>query len=398
MPARPLQPCPACAPVLCCSDNPFAYSLVNGPVYENDQVAINFECPPGFNCIPGTYVIPAGRIRFIPTNGSTLRLQCCQSEIVRPVPAGATQAQIGVIAQSMVNACALQAAQCAGAATVNQGTSFNHGFRSNEQCYNQCANTGRLMGWITPAQPALPAGVFFRDGFLCVRPATFTSNLSQSDADTRAFAFIRDYAIAQIFEGTWDCGYWNTEQECPDTDPVVLIPAFTFFSTVSQAAADQLALDSCVTCPEAAMDPANFVWVDGGTFCDCAACAGSSGGAGGFVTAEVSGSCNFEQVITQALVSAFSYNGPAVTLQFEINVLSIVTGPFATASIQVFGTGINETYTTAGIRTVSVEVPDSCVTPTDVTFSVFATGSSGAPVQQVVASCEVTITRTAPPP
>lgn len=213
---RPLQPCPGCLPSPpCCADNPFSYSLVNGPVYENDQVAINFECPPGFSCIPGTYVIPAGAIRFIP-NGSTLRLQCCQSEIVRQVPVGATPAQIGVIAQEMVNACALQQAQCNGNATVNYFSGSGTTFRNIEACYNGCANTGREMGWITPSQPPLPSAVIFREGSLCVKAATFVSQTSQAAADAAAVAFIQNYAISVLFEGTWDCGYWNEEQTCPE--------------------------------------------------------------------------------------------------------------------------------------------------------------------------------------
>lgn len=238
-----MSECPTCKPLRCCTENILAYDITGGSVYFNEQTSINFVCPPGFSCIPGVYTVPAGRIRLVVnTNGqpSTLRLQCCQSELVRDVPADATPEQIAAIAQDMVNACAVQQANCDGNATVN----YSNTFRNQQQCYNGCANIGLNMGW-TGSPPPLPPvfgyhqSVALHQSEICIRPSVFVSSVSQNDANQRALNFLTAYVIGLLFDGTLDCGYWNTEQVviCSDLSQIV-VPPFSFFSGASQAAAD----------------------------------------------------------------------------------------------------------------------------------------------------------------
>lgn len=237
-----LQPCPTCLSEDCCPDNPFTFSLVAGQVYANDQVAIDFQCPPGFRCIPGVYLIPKGQFTLVvPSNeASTLRMQCCQNEIVQQIPQGATAAEIGVIAQNMVNACALQQAQC----NARSFISYRNTYRSKEACYNGCGNQGDpnlKIGWIG-SPPNLPPAIFFQDGSLCLKEDTFVGQVSQRATDDAATKFLQDYVTTLLFTGVLDCGYWNEEQTCPNTDPPVVIPAYTVFSTVSQEDANTQAL------------------------------------------------------------------------------------------------------------------------------------------------------------
>jgi hypothetical protein len=248
------EPC-ACVEVRCCSDNPFNYSLVAGTVYENDQVAIEFECPPGLRCTPGTYVIPKGRIRFTPTNteSGTLRLLCCESEIVRAVPAGSTPEEVGVIAQGMANDCARQLARCTAAQTIRFGSTKY----SDEVCYNGCANQVLQLGWLA-SPPAFPSVIFFNQGSLCLRAGAFASQDSISAATASAQTFLQNYVTSLLFQGVLDCGYWNTEQTCPDSDPPIVIPAYTVFSAVSQEAANAAAI--AAGCPSTCcVEPLNSI-------------------------------------------------------------------------------------------------------------------------------------------
>lgn len=244
-----------CLEVRCCSDNPFNYSLVAGTVYENDQVAIEFECPPGLRCTPGTYVIPRGRIRFTPTNteSGTLRLLCCESEIVRAVPVGSTPEEVGVIAQSMANDCARQLARCTAAQTIRFGSTKY----SDEVCYNGCANQGLQLGWLA-SPPTFPSVISFSEGSLCLRAGAFASQDSISAATASAQTFLQNYVTSLLFQGVLDCGYWNTEQICPDSDPPIVIPAYTVFSAVSQEAANAAAI--AAGCPSTCcVEPLNSI-------------------------------------------------------------------------------------------------------------------------------------------
>jgi hypothetical protein len=249
--------CPTCKAVLCCDDNPFSYSLVNGNVYENDQVSVNFDCPEGLSCQPGVYTIPKGAIQMQVTGGSPLRLRCCQSELVQNVPAGATEDEIGEIAQTMVNECARQLALC----TANQ--TVRNVFNSERVCLNPCSDTGRVIGWTTPSAPTFPSQITVSSGIMCLQAGTFGSRQSQDDATSKANEFLTNFLTVQFVLGTLSCGWWNEEQICPDSDPPIVIPAFTVFSTVSQAAANEAAIlagcpSSCCISQDNVIGPLGF--------------------------------------------------------------------------------------------------------------------------------------------
>ena len=233
-----MKTCPTCQPIRCCDGQLLEYNITGGTVYFNEQTSIEFTCPPGFSCIPGVYTVPAGRIRMVVgSNPTTLRLTCCQSELVRQVPAGATQAEINAIVQSMVNTCAVQQANCDAQQFV-QGS-----FRSAQVSYNPCSSSGRLMGWTSPSRPPLPSAMTWNQGVLYLAAGVFSSTIGPATATANAQEFLNAYAIGLIAGPLWDCGYWNTEQTviCEDESEVV-VPAFSFFSADSQAAADVLAV------------------------------------------------------------------------------------------------------------------------------------------------------------
>lgn len=115
--------CPTCQPVKCCTDTLFSYTVTGGTVFYSAETSVINECPPSSTCVPGVYTIARGRIQFmVDLNGqpSFLSLQCCQSLLTRLVPAGSTPEEIAVIAQEMVDACAVQLAQCAAAEGVQE--------------------------------------------------------------------------------------------------------------------------------------------------------------------------------------------------------------------------------------------------------------------------------------
>lgn len=89
-----------------------------------------------------------------------------------------------------------------------------------------------------------------------VPAGTYRSYVSQADANLQAYNAARTQAENELV-----CTYWNTEQEytatCPPGfagEPVTAtVPAGTYSSTVSQAAADEIALDAAREQAEAAL-------------------------------------------------------------------------------------------------------------------------------------------------
>lgn len=118
--------CPTCRPaVSCCDDTIFSYDITGGTIFYSAEASVIYTCDPGPECVPGTYTIPRGRIQMmVDLDGgvSTLSLQCCQSMITQQVPAGSTRAEIAAIAQSMVNACAAQFAECSARSGIQDKT------------------------------------------------------------------------------------------------------------------------------------------------------------------------------------------------------------------------------------------------------------------------------------
>jgi hypothetical protein len=231
--------CPTCKPIRCCEEDLLAYEITSGTVYFNTQQSVDFVCPPGFSCVSGIYTTPAGRFRLVvnpnPTEPTLLRLQCCESEIVRTVTPQMSADEIGVIAQNMVDSCARQSARCQGNQTVVVS------FRNTRQCVTVCP-PGKLLGY-TGSPPPVGNGYSISGGQLCIAAGLYSSSVSVAQANIPALAAVTARANALVSGGTLQCGYWNTEQVfiCEDLTTIT-VPAFTFFSTVSQADADALAM------------------------------------------------------------------------------------------------------------------------------------------------------------
>lgn len=110
-----MRVCPTCKPVTCCDDTLFSYTVTGGTVFYSAEATVIRNCVPSPSCYPGVYTVPRGAVELmVDLNGqpSVLSLQCCQSLITRDVPAGSTPEQIAIIAQEMVDACAVQLAEC----------------------------------------------------------------------------------------------------------------------------------------------------------------------------------------------------------------------------------------------------------------------------------------------
>lgn len=373
-----MRTCPTCQPIRCCDAQLLEYNITGGTVYFNEQTSIEFTCPPGFSCIPGVYTVPAGRIRMVVGNNpTTLRLTCCQSELVRQVPAGATQAEINAIVQSMVNTCAVQQANCDAQQFV-QGS-----FRSAQVSYNPCSSSGRLMGWTSPSRPPLPSAMTWSQGVLYLAAGVFSSTIGPATATANAQEFLNAYAIGLIAGPLWDCGYWNTEQTvvCEDETEIV-VPAFSFFSVDSQAAADALAVafgeSECEpACPEPVFDPASLTWVEetdcGGSGPPSCTQDGSASGANCNPSATCLDSSGSGGNSQQRFTASFVYNGPACTVRFQGTYSASGNEPFIVSNCGGY-TIVNGALTllldapgpSAGPFSVDVEFPDACVTPYNV--------------------------------
>lgn len=113
-----------CAPCreIACTNPPDSetYSLQSDLVFTSGVLSAVASCPVGFDCLPGvfprsytyddnwTIVIP-GPVR---TNGGPIILRGCQSDIVRIIPAGATDAEVQAIVSAMFVLAAQQQAEC----------------------------------------------------------------------------------------------------------------------------------------------------------------------------------------------------------------------------------------------------------------------------------------------
>lgn len=238
-----------CPPLECDDCKPwFLYSLNAYPISTNEEMTIFVPCPPGYTCggatvvvggVPGTYVtIPPGTITLRPVTPDD--------------PVADTIVDVGN-----------GAAPGIGIPTLNPRPTV---YTNTGQTYTAECPPGKVGN---PVTRNIMGGVV-------------VSLVSQADADAQALAI-----VTQAAQDSLQCyDYTNTEQTatCPEGyvgDPVT-IPAGTYFSNVSQAAADALAmaaaeaeLDCVELCDYALIQ--TLTW----TFSQAGSGASGSGSAGG---------------------------------------------------------------------------------------------------------------------
>jgi len=221
--------CPPCRTLDCAiPDDVDIYTLNNGTLFENPETPVAISVP------PGVYIVPRGTIQFVVSSNpiSPLRLLGCLCEIVVDID-GMTSDQIAVVAQDMVNAAAVQFGQCR---NLNPAPPFFNGVETIT-----CPG-GILINLI--GNPQLPAGVSLIAGQLVIQPGVVFSTASEADANQKALTLLQNTLANLMAQGKAVCGFWNVEVTftCPGGSPVIDIPAFMYFSQVSQADADAQAL------------------------------------------------------------------------------------------------------------------------------------------------------------
>ncbi len=211
------------------------YSLQSGVSYENGAIIV--PAPGG-----GSYTVPPGTIVInLPPGSTSVNYQGCQSSISLPIPTGSSPAEIQAIVSQVMQQAAAQLAICNAPTNPHSGGPFPPTVFSNIGIGINCPG-GLAMKQISP----LPGIVTLSGDSLFLDAGNFSSSVSESDANAMAQAFLESLIGTKV-----QCGYWNTEQSftCPDTS-VQTVPARTYFSTVSQAAADALALAAAeAACP-----------------------------------------------------------------------------------------------------------------------------------------------------
>lgn len=261
---------PTCDTAECCSRDLYlgdfyGFSLVGGDypggvILGNPESSFIVECPEGISCEAGTYPVPYtypenSTVTYPPPGDGgpiILRVPCPPgNDIVRELPSDSTQAEINAALNQMFRQCG----QATADRVVNTAT-IAETFTS--QAIDPVMCDGLLFS-------AAPGGLLqFNDAtkIASLPSGTHVNYTSQESVDAEAAAYVA--TVIQTFKDNGgQCGYWNTEQTvvCQD-DTEQTTPAFTYFSAVSQAAADQLAADAAeALCPQgctAAFD--SLVW------------------------------------------------------------------------------------------------------------------------------------------
>lgn len=234
--------CTICAGVSC--ENPpelAAYSLQNNSLY-NAQYIFLVQCPTGYFCPAGLFpkyvTIKKNRksIPFPPPGATSISVQGCQSLIVIPIPSGSDTAAINALQQAALLQWAAQQAIC-DSITENK-LQPKTSFVFNDLVSTTCS--GGLLFRISYPY-TLPPPVFAQGGKLWMKAGT-TSASTKEEANAQAIAFLQGEIAAKISDGVIECGYWNALVEYNCGLSIQIIPAFTFFSTISQADANAKAL------------------------------------------------------------------------------------------------------------------------------------------------------------
>lgn len=207
-----------------CGENPlYDYSLVNFPVYFNEELSFFIPCPPGFSCATGggiTITIPAGTISYRPTSA-----------------AGNTSSRVDRELEDRARDRAEQEA------LPQFDPMPSPDFRGERFWINSQVDIECEDGQV-PTSPAPNVLFFIGPGHVRVPTGIFTSNTSQADADQAAAN------LAAILHTTYAGCHWeNDEVTCDCTPPATggpfTIPAGTYQSTISKEDANTQADAAC---------------------------------------------------------------------------------------------------------------------------------------------------------
>ncbi len=303
----------------CCERTSFDFSLVDYPVYRNEEVTVFVPCPEGFTCTNPNGIeitIPAGEIEYRPTtsggNGGG------SGTGAGGVGSGSGSGS-GSTPQETANQMAEDLANRRGILYLGPRPAVHRSSAVSGECPDETAiptnevnlpagmfSSGESQEAATAAAQAAanammdcywanseqtytaecPPELFGDPVEKTVATATFTSLISQADSDAQALASAQSMAEAEL-----ECFlYENAEQtaECPEGQEgaPVTIPAGTYFSNVSQGDADlqaidaaEAALDCSASCEQTILDSLTWTHTGGGVITT-----GSGSGASGGVT------------------------------------------------------------------------------------------------------------------
>jgi hypothetical protein len=342
-----------------------------GSIFGNPESTFIVECPEGLVCDDGVYPYPV----TIPEDtvqcpycdsleGEPIYLQvpCNGGVIEKTLPPGTSDIEINRTIFDMMRECGQTLAnQTRPVGTAGIATLYSNAKIDPVECDAEdplklfSGPPGGLFVFDNTAKTAyLPSGAL-------------TSYEGQEVADAKATEYVTTQ-LAKFIEDGGQCGYWNTEQtvECLD-ETEKTVPAKTYFSATSQAAADQLALDDAeAQCP-ASCDVwfDDLVWVGSGV--------GTTTGAGPYVSVEQTSGAPYS-------ASASKVN-PGPVLNCTVRVSGTLVGAVGSVRIAIGGSLFD------------VAVAPAETGPYDKTFS--KSWPVGAPVQtsvQLLASSGTTAT------
>lgn len=328
------------------------FSLVGGDfpggsIAGNAESTFLVECPEGLVCEEGVYpytvVLPKNTVQYPygPDGGDGpiyLRVPCGSTFIVRVVPASTSSEDVLATLAEMITECGQTTADNTRPPnTASVATLYSNAEISPVLCdgLKFSASPGGLLVFDNTAKTArLPAGVL-------------TSYDGQEAADNKATQYVST-RIAAFKAGGGQCGYWNTaQQKCPPDGATAA--ANTFFSAVSQAQADQDALDSLAECAcNATIDALTWSLTGGGV--------GSGSGANASVSVPAPA--------FSGGISSSSYN-PGTATNCSLRVVGSITGPSGIIQVSCSQIPGNQFYeTAAGSYDVTIPVTLPALTQT----------------------------------